>query len=273
MPGRQGERSDAEMLRLFRSDGERAWQLFLDRYGARLLGYFRALEGDPDRAMDRFVALCERLRDRDFRRLREIEHVGERGELVPWLLAAAKNVAVDRTRAELGRRRLPKAVQAMSPLDQRVFELYFWRGLRPSELGQELGLERNRPADPIEVFDSLERLFECLDGPRLWRLVAQRSRSAEPAPLEPQDASGAPSQEAAMLRRERVEGMRDLLAALPVEDRVLLRLRYAEGLAIDDLARQVRLEPAAVRRALRRARRAARSLYAQQAAVDPGAPT
>ena len=50
--------SDDGLLRLFRSEPRRAWDLFLDRYSNYILSVLRHMGFDHDEAMDRFVFVC-----------------------------------------------------------------------------------------------------------------------------------------------------------------------------------------------------------------------
>jgi DNA-directed RNA polymerase specialized sigma24 family protein len=202
--------SDAELLALFADSPQRAWGLFLERHAGAMLAMLRGLGFDRDQAMDRFVYVCEKLSEDDFRRLRSVRRLGQRSELTPWLRAVVRNLCVNWAWSLEGRRRLLKSIGRLSELDRRVFQLHFWNGRAPSEIFEHLRCTYRHDLSLLDVFESLERILSRLSRKKLWRLVtalARRQRPLslddptlgdEPAPLRDRDTP-----EAMLLRRSR----------------------------------------------------------------------
>src|ERR1700747_2011071 len=92
---------------------------------------------DRDEVMEVYVLICERLSERRFERLKTQD--AARGSIGGWLAVLARHAAVDWIRSRKGRRRLFQAVRNLSPLDQRVFEHYYWDERTPGEIA---GIER-----------------------------------------------------------------------------------------------------------------------------------
>ncbi|MEL7060074.1 MAG: hypothetical protein AAGN46_08620, partial [Acidobacteriota bacterium] len=89
------EASDDALLALFRRRPQVAWEQFLERYAGRIVAQLRGLGLESDDAMDCFVFVCERLARDRWRRLRDVQRTGARGELVPWLRQVVRHAAID----------------------------------------------------------------------------------------------------------------------------------------------------------------------------------
>lgn len=245
-PSRGG---DQALLDELRTDPQRGWQSFLDRYAQDLLAWIRQLGFDDDEAMDRFVYVCEKLADNRCRRLREVDHLGDSGELVPWLRTVVRNASISWYWSKHGRRRLPKAVAALGADEQRVFQAHYWEGLGPVEIRERMEAEGRRRELP-EVFDALETVLEVLSDGDRWRL-ASGLLSRQPAgeieawsePPSPRDDA-----EARVLKRERHERAGRALAELAPPDRLLLQLRFEEGCTYREMASIVGCDSATARR-------------------------
>lgn len=264
--------SDAALLALLAERPAEAWQLFLDRHADFVLTELHRLGLGRDAALDGFVYVCEKLAEDDFRRLRTIRHTGAHDDLRPWLRAVVKNLATNWRWSREGRRRLLRAVERLPALEQRVFQLYFWRGMRPSELIEQLGREGGGPPSPIAVFDALETVFAQLSASRLWHLVAglaQRRAQAQAdapeigrGPSEPASPDGDPEQHA--LRRETTQRVQRGLQTLAPRTRLALRMRYDDHLSVPEIADIIDLSPRQVHRLLGDAREHLRRLLGEE---------
>lgn len=239
------ETSDSALLALFESDPETAWDLFIDRYSGLMLTTLHHLGFDHDGVMDRFVYLCEKLSEHRFRRLRTIRFAGQRGDLEPWLRTVVQHLSVSWAWSVDGRRRLFKSISKLTPRHQRIFELYFWCGLTPSQVREQLSVEEHLELDLLVVLDALEELFNNLDSHQTWRLMSQLIRHREAVPVadvdspmanafEPRD--GAADPERSLLQRERRRHVENALADLEPRQRLVLQLRYDDALPLAEVA-------------------------------------
>ncbi len=269
-PPDQGEggsrQRDGELLELFRHDPAAAWEPFLERYSGFILAELGRLGLAAEPAMDGFVYVCEKLAEDGFRRLRSVRRLGAQGELVPWLRTVVRNLAINWLQARDGRKRLLQSVAALPARSQRVFQLYFWQGLKPSEVVQELRRGGDE-APPAAVFDCLEELFSVLSGKRLWHLVSRLARSrgtvsldapAEEAAHPAEPPSPDPDPEQALLRKAAAEELHRALDGLSPRDRLILQLRYEESLPVEEIAGIVGLSERECERRLAAARQALR---------------
>ncbi len=257
---------DGDLLRLFDSDPHRAWDLFLERYADFLLTTLRRLGFGHDAAMDRFVHVCEKLCEDDFRRLRGVRFAGQRGELVPWLREVTANLARNWTWSTEGRLRWFKSIAALGPLERRVFELHFWHGLGPSRILEALLAERfeeNTEMTLDRVFEALENVFNHLDANQLWRLASRLLRRRPAVAVargdpetglafEPPAAAADP--ERRLIEKERREALSRALGELPARERLILQLRYEETLGLAEVAEIVGVSPSTVKASLRSSR-------------------
>jgi DNA-directed RNA polymerase specialized sigma24 family protein len=241
--------SDTELLTLFHRDPQRAWELFIARYADVLFSYLNDLGFNYDQAMDRFVYICEKLSEQDFRRLKMIRYAGSRGDLTPWLRKVAKHLCINWAWSAEGRRRLFKPVARLSERDQHVFQLYFWKGMSPSEIHERLRHDQAE-IDLIEVLDCLERIFAVLSHKNLWRLMSNLARRRDAISIDEVDedtgarlelADARPNPEEMLIQKEAEERMDRALESLSPREQLIIRFRYEEGTAIKEIAEMLHL--------------------------------
>jgi len=218
------------------------WGFFVQRYSGLLLHTIREAESDYDQVLDRYLYVCQKLAEREFRRLLNFKRGGER-EFAAWLRAVTRNLCIDHLREQHGRRRLPRAIARLPALDQEVFETAFWQGHNATETHEKL-----RATHPelrfAKVLESLERIQTVL---RPWQLqkvlhpkptpdsVSPVSRSGEDWLDQVPDERAGPEEDA--LLREKAELLQKAVAELPEPARLLLRLRFEAGLTLQEIAR------------------------------------
>ena len=254
-----GGGTDEELLSLFRSDPDRAWDLFIDRYADVILSCLDRLGFDHDQAMDRFVYVCEKLAEADYRRLRTIRFAGRDGELTPWVRTVVKNLSISWAWSVDGRRRLFRSIEELPERERRVFELYFWQGLSPWEVHERLRHEERGDLAYAEVLDALDVVFAHLTANQRWRLMSRLARTRavsidEPDPetgltLEPKDGEADPERD--LMDRERRRLMAAAVADLAPRDRLILQLRYDDALSLAEVAEIVSLSLSTVKSSIR----------------------
>lgn len=252
--------SDVEVLTLFHRDPERAWELFIERYADVILSDLRRLGFDYDQAMDRFVYVCQKLCEDDFRRLKTIQHTGSKGDLTPWVRKVVKHLCINWVWSADGRKRLLKPIAQLPAREQRVFELYFWKGLLPSEIYELLRFGHQLDIDLIEVFDALERIFSHLSQKKLWRLMTSLARRRGAVSLDeiaeetgisfdPVDAK--PNPEEALIQKEAEERINRALDGLSPREQLIVQFRYEEGMAAKEIAEMLHVSEHEVKRSLK----------------------
>jgi RNA polymerase sigma factor (sigma-70 family) len=262
--------SDTELLALFRSRPQHAWKLFIERYADFIFTLLRRMGFDYDQAMDRFVYVCEKLCEHDFRRLKTIKYAGSRGDVTPWLRQVVKRLCVNWAWSEEGRRRLLKGVAGLPARAQRVFELYFWQGLLPSEIHERLRLE-HQSLELGEVYGALEEVFSRLSQKKIWRLVSGLARARRTLSLDEVDeetglglepADEQPGPEEALVERAEAERVSRAFDALTARERLVIQLRYEEMLTEAQVAEMLGLGEQEVTNLLKAAKRKVRREFA-----------
>jgi DNA-directed RNA polymerase specialized sigma24 family protein len=238
--------TDETLRALLIQDPERGWRAFIEAYTPTLLALI-AREGvvDRDDAADVYLRVCERLAENDCARLRR--HDPEKGALGAWLTVFIRHAIVDWIRSRAGRRRLFRAVQALSGFDRRVFELYYWERQRAAEIAERLRIEEGRRVELPEVLVALHRIDEVMTDRHRRQLLAAVVRAQRPASLDDESANGRvvpaddadPERDAAT--RQVDARFAAALAQLPVEDQAIVRLTFVQGWSRADVARALHL--------------------------------
>jgi DNA-directed RNA polymerase specialized sigma24 family protein len=237
-----------ERLRLLLAeDPARGWRAFIDGYTPMLLTLIeRAGIVDRDETMEVYVQACERLAAHDYAALRRRDP--SLGSLAGWLAVIVKRAAVDWVRSRAGRRRMFAAIREMDPFHQRLFELFYWDGRRPTEAAELLSVEMRHEVRLDLVFDALERIDSALSARHRSELISLTARSQAALSLEGDDERSiaeppAPDldPETLLRARERNDQLTRALAALPPEDAVIVSLKFVEGLTRAQIQRFLRL--------------------------------
>ena len=235
---------DHELRLLLAEDTRRGWRAFIDQYTPTLLGLIhRAGVTERDEAMDVYVRACERLSADDCARLRR--HDPAKGPLRSWLAVVVRHAVVDWIRSRAGRRRLFGTIRGLGAFDRRVFELFYWEGLMPTDIAARLAAsEPDLPA----VFDSLSRIEAQLTLRHRADLMSLAARSQQSISLDASDEAAelpVPSADVDPETRARIRELQQrletALARLPAEEAAIVRLRFCEGLGIRDVQRALRL--------------------------------
>ena len=216
------------------------WSFFLHTYSGLVLHTIQEFEADYDDILDRYLYVCQKLAEHNFKRFDKFRHGGQR-EFAAWLRAVARNLCIDYLREQRGRRRMPRPVARLPALDQDVFEAVYWDGHSAAEAFEALRVARPQLRFS-DVVESLERVQASV---RPWKLaLAAEAATRKPVPgghTTPEEvlaqipAQGV-SPEADVILQERLSVLEQVLAELPDSDRLLLRLRFEMGLTLQQTA-------------------------------------
>lgn len=243
--------TDDVLRALLRTDPAAGWRAFIDQYTPLMIGLLRrAGLSDRDEIMDVYVYLCEQLSTRNFERLRQQDP--SRGSIGGWLAVLTRHAVVDWIRSRKGRRRLFGVVKNLSPLDQRIFELYYWEGRTPTEIAETLAAEQN-VSDLGGVLDSLERIQSVLTDRHRAELMAMAVRTSAPVSMDDTDAaeriaSDRPQPDVVAEHSQLNRKFEAALRKLPPEDAAIVRLKYIEGLTNDAIERAIGVRDLTARR-------------------------
>jgi len=232
--------------RLSSSAAGDAWAEFLRDYTPLIRHVVRCHEHDRADAEDSFNYVCEALSDDGFRRLRSFRPDGP-ARFRTWLMAVVANLCRDWRRRQRGRVRPVQAVAQLPALDQQVYRLMFVQGCSRADCLVALA-PRFPGLTDAAVAQVSARLFGLLTPQQRWQLSSRphapirtgsRSGKGEDDPIARVEA-GTPGPEEATAGLQEQQRLRQALSRLTPEQRLLLRLRYEQGLTLAEVARLTR---------------------------------
>lgn len=236
-----------QILRGLRSrQPQQPWAKFLELYSPLILQVIRFFERDADRQADCFLFVCEQLTRKRFRRLRRFRLQGP-ASFPTWLRAVLRNLCLDWHRKEFGRERIFQSVARLPVLEQEIFRLVYEEGLAVDEA--YLVLHQHFPHLTREqMAEGLDRIQQSLTARQRWLLTLRQRRiesldvaSINEQVLQEQLADDSPDPEALAALSERRVTLARALGRLAKPERLLLRLRFEQGLTLAQLARITRL--------------------------------
>jgi len=233
----------ALLSRLDSPDRERAWSEFLDLYSPLILQVAHLFETDEDRASESFLFACEQLSKNEFRRLKSFQPDGP-AVFSTWLWVVVRNLCLDWRRKQHGRPWTFKSVARLGALDQEVFDCIYQRGMSLEQT--HFSLRASWPGLTEErVSESLCRVDENLTSRQRWLLSTrhpkirglEKESPTDEGTTERQIADSGPTPEILAAIREQRSAMARALSRLAKKERLLLRLRYEQGLTLEQVAR------------------------------------
>lgn len=223
-----------------------AWPEFLHQYSPLIKHVIRRHETDHELAAECFAQVCAALSDDGFRRLRGFRPEGP-ALFRTWLMAVVSNLCIDWRRTRQGRFRAPQSVSRLPELDQQVFRLIYVDGLSRAQCVEMLA-PRFPGLNGATVAEINARVFALLTPQQRWQLGARKC-AAPPVACGPRqddggdacevaDPEAGPDELAGRLQEQQL--LREALAQLPAQQRLLLRLRYEQELTLAEVARLTR---------------------------------
>lgn len=223
-------------------DVESAWDGFLREYASIVLQVVQLFERDQDRIDDCFVFACQQLRSQRMRRLRKFDVTGL-ASFATWLRAVVRNLCLDWRRKRFGRPRLFRSIARLPELDQEVFRCTYDRRLTENET-----LHTLQPLFPCltsgEVAESRVRIEQNLSPQQSWLLASRYprleslsgSRDDDTAYPDRDPADPAPDPENEATAAEEIWALGGALSRLSNPQRLLIRLRFEQGLSLEQIA-------------------------------------
>ena len=229
--------------RLRSPDAETGWEEFLRQYSSLLYHSVRTFTRDEDEASDCFVHICEQLVRNGFRRLLQFKFEGT-ASFTTWLRVVARNLCYDWHRKKYGRLRPFKSVQHLSTMESEVYRCRYECRLSREETLQQL--QATWPTAGMDVLTDIEsRLEHSLSSRQQWLLSAWKQResgaSVSATEEETWEESTAvidtgPNPETLVVDQQQRRRLLKSLSLLPPVERLVVRLRFDEGLSLVEIA-------------------------------------
>ena len=242
--------------RLNTADAGAAWATFVDRYSPLIFKAIRQFEFEQDRAQDCYLYVCEKLCDDGFRRLLAFDTQGK-ARFRHWLGTVVFNLCVDWHRREFGRASLLPAITALPAFDQSVHRLYYQQGI-DREACLQLLKDEFPDLTRAQLSEAIARVWSVLTPRQRWQLEVRWGRRDTRPGKVPELVDPNPEPDSAADRAQGIERLRAVLEKLTSEERLLLHLRYQQGLTYRQIATLTGLgDPVRANRAIKAAEQAA----------------
>jgi len=220
-------------------DAGPAWVAFLDRYSQLIMNVVNQFEYEQDRINECFLFVCEQLNDDGFKRLLKFNTRGT-AKFRTWLGAVVFNLCVDWHRKEFGRPTLLPAISALPAFDQSVYRLVIEQSMSKECCFQTLKADFPDITRDL-IATSLSRVYSLLTPRQRWQVsVRNRGRkqvSADPlqGQVERLPDPGLGPETTAQSQQE-LEVLQCAMSRLPANQRLLLQLRFQQGLSLKKIA-------------------------------------
>jgi RNA polymerase sigma factor (sigma-70 family) len=222
-----------------------AWQDFLARHTALMLSVIRQHQHQEQRIHDCYIFVCEKLADNRFRRLRSWRRQGKT-RFTTWLRAVISNLCVDWHRQEFGRQRPFRSLSELSDLEVRVYRLRFEQGASLSECMQAIAVEYPGVSE-MELAGMIRELNRTLTPRQHWILSTHRRIAVSVDDPEVRreasivEGNGDETAGHAVSEEEK-QRLDQAIRQLPTVQRLVLRLRFQQGLTLKETAWAAGLE-------------------------------
>ncbi len=196
-------------------------------------------EYQQDRINECFLYACEQLNDNGFRRLLKFNAAGK-AQFRTWLGSVVFNLCIDWHRREYGRVTLLPAIAALPAFDQSVYHLVIEQGMDKEASFQ--ALKADFPDLTRELLaNAVGRVHSLLTPRQRWQIaVRNRGRRQNQGEFPGNQVEGLPDTangpEAETQKHQELETLQKAISRLPTEQRLLLRLRFQEGLGLKKIA-------------------------------------
>ncbi|MDX1555371.1 MAG: sigma-70 family RNA polymerase sigma factor [Xanthomonadales bacterium] len=247
MARRFADHGDIEALlhRLNTAEAGAAWAEFIDRFSPLIIRAVRQFEFQQDRANDCYLYVCEHLCDNGFRRLLRFNTRGK-AQFATWLGSVIYHLCVDWHRQEYGRAQMLPAIAALPALERAVYRLHFEQALNREACLQTLRDEY--PDLSREMFSAaISQVFKVLTPRQRWQMNLRQQRKPMLRGGNPDvvtlgtDLQNPRSETESVQRREQLAAA---MTRLDPELRLVLNLRYVEGMTLQKIADLLKLRDA-----------------------------
>jgi len=252
MTGEQQHDISGLLHRLNSTGSGAAWAEFIDRYTPLIMNMVCQFDYEQERGSECFLYICEKLCEHRFRRLQKFNVLGK-ASFQTWLVAMVFNLCVDWHRSEFGRVQMLPAISALPAFDRKVYQLSFEQAIPIETCFQTL--KADFPDLTREQLSSaIGRVYNVLTPRQRWQINV-RIRQRNPGKIDPNllpSLDTGPEDDARS--RQESNDLQQAMSSLSQDQRLLLQLRFRQGLTLKKIAEIMQLgDPFRVRRDLQNA--------------------
>lgn len=277
MPEKRTERimSEKQVIKLLQglnsADAGPAWANFIDCFAPLIMQTVRQFEYEHDRSNECFLFVCEKLIDKNFRRLLSF-NPNDGCFFATWLSTVTFNLCVDWHRKVFGRVSMLPAISALPAFDQAVFRHRYERRLAMDTCF--LLLKEEFPdLTRQQLANAVSRVHKVLTPRQRWRMSlgvrGKKWADSTDHTVKTDDLPGAePWPESEVQDQQELASLERALSLLPANQRFLIRLRFHQGLTLKEVARLTQLgDPFRARRHIQAALKALAEAMRQENSV------
>lgn len=236
--------TQALLARLRSPAGDEVFAQFLELYTPSIMQIARQYAYDRARLNDCYLFISEKLSTDKFRRLVSYEPEGS-ASFRSWLKVVVANLCIDWRRQRRGRPRLFESIKKLSKLDRWVFRHRFQQRMS-LETCMETLLASFPNLNEVQLAGSVARINTTLTPVQMRFLDAQHARTVS---LERRRGTGksivpvepGPCPEKSAVFSQDQDNLKQALARLTPQQRLLIKLRYQQDLSLKEVARLTRL--------------------------------
>ncbi|MBI1939915.1 MAG: sigma-70 family RNA polymerase sigma factor [Acidobacteria bacterium] len=220
-----------------------AWAEFLQASSPLILHVIQSFQRDADSVADCYLYICEQLCRNNFRRLLRFRLDGS-ASFATWLRVVVHNLCRDWRRREYGRERLFESIARLPALNQDVFRRLYEQGLSASEA--VISLRSKYPQlTGQQVEECHASLLRSLNPRQLWLLSLRRAMASSlDGPVGESEnvglvqvPDGQPDPEKLTMLEELRSSLASAVGRLESQERLLIRLRFEQGLTLQQVAK------------------------------------
>jgi DNA-directed RNA polymerase specialized sigma24 family protein len=231
--------NDSELIAHFQKNPEEAYAELLKRFSPVIIRMIRRFMYDQDEVMEVYTSVCERLRAKNFKALRRFRI---NKEITPWLSVVVANACRDRFR----KKRFTSVPQSViSKLDAReklVFKYYYQEQYQQDHIVEIIKGKHSTECTALDVAHALDKIESLLSINKRWHLIMALNQNKAMLSLEDLQEFGfeAASTDTATPKadpaKNNAERLVDALDTLEPEDRLLVLLRFEQGMKASEIA-------------------------------------
>lgn len=240
---------DLSLIEAISSGSVPAWHRFIHRYSGLIYSIVRRhlITEDEDEIRSVFVDILKAFYDG------ELELYRGDAPLSSWLIVSARSRAVDAARKRHGRIRPPEGYDKLGSIDKKVWQLFYMDGL-PIEIVIHTLAWMGLSTDVDQILKSIQRIERTISRRYLEKLDEEskgKKFGAGSIPLlrymvqqrmdyEERSETGAADCELAEQEVfENSNRLRELVSALPEEEREIIFLRFERGMSARKMAAEL----------------------------------
>ncbi|MCB0718681.1 MAG: sigma-70 family RNA polymerase sigma factor [Bacteroidetes bacterium] len=231
--------NDSELIAHFQKNPEEAYAELLKRFSPVIIRMIRRFMYDQDEVMEVYTSVCERLRAKDFKALRRFRI---NKEITPWLSVVVANACRDRFRKNKYTSVPQSVISKLDAREKLVFKYYYQEQYQQDHIVEVIKGKHSMSCTALEVAHALDKIEGLLSINKRWHLIMALNQNKAMLSIEDLQEYGyeAASPDTAVAKvdpgEEKVNQLVAALEKLDAEDRLLVLLRFEQGMKASEIA-------------------------------------